>query len=76
MKLIDHTQRDELQSIKTLISLYDNNYIFIKKLVNKLTNDSLDAYRYGTNWMDRYITMYRIKKLNKLIQSKYNILVI
>lgn len=76
MKIIDHTQRDELQSIKTLISFDDNNYIFIKKLVNKLTNDSLDAYRYGTSWMDRYITMYRIKKLNNLIQSKYKISVI
>lgn len=76
MKIINHTIRDELQSIKTLIPFNDNNYNFIKKLINKLENDSLDAYRYGTSWMDRYITMYRIKKLNKLVQNKYKILVV
>lgn len=76
MKIINHTIRDELQSIKSLISFNDNNYNFIKKLIKKLTNDSLDSYRYGTSWMDRYITNYRIKKLNKLIQNKYKILVV
>lgn len=76
MKIINYTNRDELQSIKSLISISDNNYNFIKKLINKLMIDSLDSYRYGTSWMDRYITMYRIKKLNKLVQKKYNILVV
>jgi hypothetical protein len=76
MKIINYNERDELQLIKSLISITDNNYIFVIKLVNKLMYDSLDAYRYGTNWMDRYITNYRIKKLNKLIQKKYNILVV
>jgi hypothetical protein len=76
MKIINYTRRDELQLIKSLISFTDNNYNFIIKLVDKLMNDNLDAYRYGTSWMDKYITNYRIKKLNKLIQKKYNILVV
>ena len=76
MKIINYTRRDELQLIKSLISFTDNNYNFIIKLVDKLMNDNLDAYRYGTSWMDKYITNYRIKKLNKLIQRKYNILVV
>jgi len=76
MKIINYTRRDELQLIKSLISFTDNNYNFIIKLVDKLMNDNLDAYRYGTSWMDKYITNYRIKKLNKLIQNKYNILVV
>lgn len=76
MKIINHTNRDELQSIKSSISISDDNYNFIKKLIKKLTNDSLDSYRYGTSWMDRYITNYRIQKLNKLIQNKYKILVV
>ena len=76
MKIINYTRRDELQLIKSLISFTDNNYNFIIKLVDKLMNDNLDAYRYGTSWMDKYITNYRIKKLNTLIQKKYNILVV
>ena len=76
MKIINHTQRDELKLIKTIITYTDNNYSFIKKLVDKLMNDSLDSYRYGTSWIDKYITNYRIKKLNKLIQNKYKILVV
>lgn len=76
MKIVSYTNRDELKSIKNSISIYDNNYNFIKKLTNKLINDSLDSYRYGTSIIDKYITNYRIKKLNKLIKNKYKILVI
>lgn len=76
IKIINYTKRDELKLIKSLIPCTDNNYNFIIKLVDKLMNDNLDEYRYGTSWIDKYITNYRIKKLNKLIHEKYNILVI
>jgi hypothetical protein len=76
IKIVNYTKRDELQLIKSLISYTDNNYNFITKLVDKLMSDNLDEYRYGTNWIDKYITKYRIKKLNKLVHKKYNILVV
>ena len=73
--LINYNNRDQLKSVKTMIDIIDDKYNFIVQLLDKLINDSLDSYRYGTSRMDIYITDYRIQKLNRLI-NKYNIKII
>lgn len=71
MVFINHHDRDDLKLIKTLIPLYDKNYMKIINLVDLLIKDALDSYRYGNNVFERWITKRRIAKLNKMI-SIYN----
>lgn len=73
--LIDHNVRDELLMIKNKIPLFDRNYKTILNLVDLLTQDALDSYRYGNSFIDRWITNSRIKKLNRLVDI-YNIKVL
>lgn len=75
MNFISHTERDQLTTIKHVVFKNDSNYNTIIKLVDKLYNDSLYTYKYGSGWFDKYITNYRINKLNKLITQKYKIVV-
>lgn len=72
---VDHRVRDELLMIKNKIDAFDKNYKTILHLVDLLTQDVLDEYRYGNSIIDRWITNRRIKKLNNLIDL-YNITVI
>jgi len=75
MNFISHTERDQLKTIKHVVFKNDSNYNTIIKLVDKLCQDSLYNYKYGTNWIEKYITNYRINKLNKLITQKYKTVV-
>jgi hypothetical protein len=75
ISFINHTVRDELKTIKHVIFKNDNNYYSITKLVDKLCQDSLYSYKYGSNWIEEYITNYRINKLNKFISKKYKIVI-
>ena len=72
---IDHNIRDHLNEIKTIVPIYDKNYNKILYLINLLTQDVLDEYRYGNSFIDRWITNKRIQKLNKLIKI-YNIKIV
>jgi hypothetical protein len=72
---INHHDRDDLKTVKTLIPLCDRNYMKIINLIDSLIKDAFDNYRYGNNVFERWITKRRIAKLNKMISS-YNVRIV
>ena len=68
--MITFIKRTNLQELDNIVYKMDNKIYFqIKKYIAKIKKRDMEEYKYGSSWIDNWLTNRDISKINRLLKS-------